>query len=159
MQTFLVHPEFSVTASLLDSKRLNKQIVECKQIYAALTGVSEPYGQPTKPTTSWIHHPAVVQWRGYEALLCQYALYMRIEATKRGIADNTNMKDFFFVRMMRHEMKIPKWWCDPKIRNAIIHSHRCNLARKDWKHYMPLFPELKASEVFTTQYVWPSQFV
>ena len=157
MQSFLTQPEFSVTASHLDDKRLNKQRVECKQIYASLTGISEPFGEDPKPTTAWQWHPAVVQWRTYEALLCQYALFITLECDKRGMADNTNMKDFFFTRMMRHEMKIPRWWTDPKIRSAIIHSHRCNLARKNWKHYMPLFPELKPSEVFTTAYVWPSQ--
>jgi len=156
MQTFLPTDTFKECAALLDNSRLNKQITEAKQIYASLTGLSEPYGKPTRPTESWQKHPAVTMWRGYEHFLCMYAIYMREEATRRNIRDNTDMLKFFEVRMNRHEFIIPHWWMDEKDRNRIIFTHRCNLARKDWKFYYPKFPELKAVEVFTTEYFWPS---
>lgn len=159
MQVFLPSRSFRDTAKILDSQRLNKQITECKQIYASLTGLAEPHNKPSRPTTAWIHHPAVVMWRGAEHLLCMYAIFMRLEATNRGIADNTDMLNFFDVRMKRHEYKVPRWMQDERMLDRIIHSHRCNLARKNWAHYFPQFPELKASEVFVTPYVWPNDII
>lgn len=49
------------TAMALDALRLNKQIVECDQILAALGGVK-----------AWSNHPCVLQYRGYEKWLCHY---------------------------------------------------------------------------------------
>lgn len=157
MQTFLIHESFLETARALDTRRLNKQVVECKQIYASLTGMSEPYGKPAKQTNSWQHHPAVRMWKGAEHLLCVYAIIMREEATRRKIRDNTEMLKFFEVRMNRHPFIIPSWWSEEAQKSRIIFTHRCNLARKDWKHYFPQFKELKAGDVFTTPYHWPVQ--
>jgi hypothetical protein len=156
MQTFLSDRSFKTTATTLDSLRLNKQIVECKQIYASLTGMAEPYGKPSYPTTGWRHHPAVKMWKGYEHALCMYALHMRQEATRRGIADNTEMTEFFNVRMNRHPFIIPFWMCDEDVLFKVTHSHQCNLIRKDWKFYKPLFPHVSVRQAFTTPYFWPS---
>ena len=156
IQTFLTHDKFLDVAKSLDNKRLNKQVIECKQIYASLTGMSEPYGKPSRETNGWSNHPATRMWKGAEHFLCVYAIYMREEATRRNIRDNTEMLKFFEVRMNRHPFIIPSWWSNPEHRNRIIFTHRCNLARKDWKHYFPQFPELKALDVFTTDYFWPS---
>lgn len=156
MQTFLPSRSFKECAEILDSQRLNKQVTECKQIYASLTGLSEPYGKPAKKTNAWCFHPAVVMWRGYEHMLCLYAQFMRLEATRRGISDHTDMLSFFQERQHRHAYKVPRWMTDERMLDRIIHSHRCNLAKKNWKYYFPQFPELKAVEVFVTPYVWPN---
>lgn len=56
----------------MDSKRLNKQIVEGNQILSAsLIG------------SKWHHHPAVLQWKGYEKGLGMYVLACITEAIKR----------------------------------------------------------------------------
>jgi hypothetical protein len=156
MQSFLPYRSFKESAETLDSQRLNKQITEAKQIYAALTGMSEPYGKPSYPTTGWRHHPAVKMWKGYEHMLCLYALRMRQEATRRGINDNTEMESFFNVRMNRHPFIIPSWMCDEDVLFKVTHSHQCNLIRKDWKFYKPLFPYVSVRQAFTTPYWWPS---
>lgn len=51
-------------AMINDQPRYNKQIVECKQILAALYDTSK----------AWSNHPAILQYRGYEAYI-EYYLY------------------------------------------------------------------------------------
>lgn len=60
MQVFIVGSPLE-TAITLDKRRLNKQIIEVKQILAALNG-----------TDAWSNHPAVLQYRGYEFWLRCY---------------------------------------------------------------------------------------
>ena len=50
------------TAAILDSRRLRKQIIECKQILAALRG----------QTKFWRNHPCTIQYENYEAWLELY---------------------------------------------------------------------------------------
>lgn len=60
MQVFIVGtPE--ETARVLDSKRLNKQIIECGQILDALKGAK-----------AWSNHPGVLQYSGQEFWLRCY---------------------------------------------------------------------------------------
>lgn len=58
MQTFLPSWSFIHTASILDNRRLNKQIVEAYQIWSGRV--------PTK------NHPACLMWSGYEDALLFY---------------------------------------------------------------------------------------
>lgn len=60
MQVFIVGTPFE-TAMALDRRRLRKQVVECGQIYEALTGKSK-----------WSNHPAVLQYKGHEHWLKLY---------------------------------------------------------------------------------------
>ena len=60
MQVFIVGSPMQ-TAMALDALRLNKQIVECDQILAALNGAK-----------AWSNHPCVLQYRGYEKWLQHY---------------------------------------------------------------------------------------
>ncbi len=57
MQTFLPSANPVTSARLLDSKRLNKQILECYQILNVLSGKSKGGG--------WRNHPAVLMWKRY----------------------------------------------------------------------------------------------
>ena len=60
MQVFIIGSPLE-TAEALDSRRLNKQIIECSQILSALHGKS-----------AWSNHPCVLQYRGYEEWLWMY---------------------------------------------------------------------------------------
>ena len=60
MQVFIVGSPLE-TARALDSKRLHKQIVECRQILDALNGAK-----------AWSNHPCVLQYRGREEWLRAY---------------------------------------------------------------------------------------
>ena len=77
MQTFLPSTNFAWAAQMLDSKRLNKQILEGYQILNVLSGQS--------PTGGWRNHPAVLMWKNHEGALLKYLDYMIIEAKQRNI--------------------------------------------------------------------------
>lgn len=88
MQVFIVGTPLE-TAMALDKLRLNKQIIECRQILDALNGA-----------TSWSNHPCVLQYRGYEFWLecylhCLQSFYNYLRYDRRGdkydmqVYDNT----------------------------------------------------------------------
>lgn len=60
MNVFIVGSPFE-TAMALDSRRLNKQIIECQQILDALNGKK-----------AWSNHPCTLQYAGYERWLMNY---------------------------------------------------------------------------------------
>ena len=60
MQVFIVGTPLE-TAKALDGRRLQKQIVECQQILAALNGAK-----------AWSNHPCVLQYKGHERWLLNY---------------------------------------------------------------------------------------
>lgn len=60
MQVFIIGTPYE-TAMALDSLRLNKQLIECRQILDALRGAK-----------AWSNHPCVLQYRGCEKWLEHY---------------------------------------------------------------------------------------
>lgn len=139
MQTFLTDYDFATIAKTLDYRRLGKQRVECKQILMALTGAS----------TGWRNHPATKMWRGYEEMLCNYALFMCEEWVRRGYKDT--LTDWFddtltTILEKRIDTDWPIW-----INDDLILSHRSNLIRKAPEHYAPLWPDVPND----LPYVWP----
>lgn len=122
MQTFLPYPDFKLSASVLDNKRLGKQRVEAWQIYLAL-----------KPSSlsRWRNHPIVKMWQGSEFSLLHYGIAMCDEWIKRGFVDNLRNKFFAEIPKNLIGYQDPQW-----LGNKAFHaSHRSNLLRKDSKHY------------------------
>ncbi len=71
MQVFIVDSPY-ITAGALDKKRLNKQIIECRQILAAING----------ETKAWANHPVTKMYSQHVPWL---ALYMQcLQAVKNG---------------------------------------------------------------------------
>ena len=62
MQVFTPYPRPFACAACLDSRRLNKQIIECKQILAAIRGKSQ----------AWKNHPVTKQYREHTEYLEAY---------------------------------------------------------------------------------------
>ena len=138
MQTFLPHQSFRDSASVLDTKRLGKQRVECLQILRALTGKSK----------GWVSHPATKMWKGYELALAEYSLCIIDEWLARGYKDTCRDKIFKGSRDRLCEiMVMPPWWG----REDIHSSHRSNLLRKDPTHYK----QFGWTEADNLPYVWP----
>lgn len=133
MQTFLPHPDFALSASCLDSRRLGKQRVEAHQIRRALLGV----------TTGWRTHPATRMWEGRVAALGLYTNAMIDEWTRRGFRNTMRHCPVY----RGHEVLMPTWLGDPDFHA----SHRSNLLRKDPLHYGP-FGWLEPPDL---PYVWP----
>ena len=62
MQVFVPYPSPIDVAKCLDPKRLRKQIIECDQIIAAITGKSQ----------AWKNHPVVKMYKPYKSWLIRY---------------------------------------------------------------------------------------
>jgi hypothetical protein len=126
MQTFLPYTDFTKVAQTLDSKRLNKQILEGYQILKALSN--------DNPKTTWRNHPASKMWQGYEFGLFDYIFAMVDEANLRGIKTINNVNN---LRALRDEVSFkwgqgrPFWFFDRSLVDRITVTHQANLFRKD----------------------------
>ena len=123
MQTFLPYADFSLSASVLDYRRLGKQRVEALQIYNAL--VDNPTLQGNK-YKGWLNHPAVLMWKGYEEALLLYKNKM-IEEWRDVRKYNNTME----IVEVPDSIKMPSWIGDERVHA----SHRSNLLRKDFEFY------------------------
>ena len=125
MQTFLPYKDISTIASELDSKRLNKQILECFQILKVLSN--------NDPHAAWRNHPAVKMWRGYEGGLWDYTMNMVVEATLRGIKTDKNLDNLITLRDLCSESwgrGMPEWFDDEEIMSRVTTTHQANLYKK-----------------------------
>ena len=84
MQVFIVGSPLE-TAMALDNRRLNKQIIECKQILDALNGAK-----------AWSNHPCVLQYRGHEDWLLHYQWCL--ESYYRGVTNGTLDLEYYDAR-------------------------------------------------------------
>lgn len=130
MQTFLPSRNFVTVAKILDSKRLNKQILEGYQILNVLSNMS--------PTGGWKNHPAVKMWRGHEMTLYKYIGAMIDEAKLRGIKtdkNEENIANLFNKVGDSWGESVPNWYFDEKKIMRIITTHKANLFNKDPMYY------------------------
>lgn len=130
MQTFLSEPDYERSAAALDNKRLNKQLLECRQIFTALAGESK----------GWVNHPATRMWADTPGELLHYASAIAVEANYRGIATDKNWSAIYETinryRQIDCSKMRPYWWHnDPISKDRIMHTHRANLYAKDPVHY------------------------
>ncbi len=130
MQTFLPYKSFTESAKALDSKRLNKQVLEGYQILKVLHNPD--------PRAAWRNHPAVKMWAGYPDALYDYIANMVIEARNRGIKTDKNEANLIELHSqyaMNWKSGMPKWYHDDTKLNRLTESHRANLYRKDPEYY------------------------
>ena len=130
MQTFLPYVnDFRSSAIVLDNKRLNKQLLEGRQIFAALLGL----------TKGWVNHPATRMWKNHETYLFEYLLAIKDECSKRGIKTDKNwfaiqeMYDEYFADNRNFDP--PVWMSNEEIASKIEITHRANLYLKDPEYY------------------------
>lgn len=159
MQTFLPQADLHTSAYFLDSKRLNKQILEGYQILNVLSGKSK--------TGGWRNHPAVLMWRGFERGLWEYIQAMIQEAKMRGIKTENNEANLNDLKDQCWEDwgdKVPSFWKDETKLMRVITTHRANLFHKDPIYYVeyqsavsspyniPCCPDKK----LPCKYYWPT---
>jgi hypothetical protein len=147
MQTFLPYSSFSQSAACLDPKRLNKQIVECQQIYKALT----------LPAYGWKNHPAVKMWKGKEYALLLYGLAMYLQWQYKNDGREHKSGEFLVTAVERFwddEASYPFWLGY----DAFHASHRAALLYKlpEWYSQFgwtetPAIPDEKGR----LPYFWP----
>lgn len=130
MQTFLPYSDFRKSASVLDTKRLGKQRVECMQILNAME-----FGG------GWANHPATRMWRGHEDALKAYMAACIDEWLFRGYKNTMRVPRF------NPNYKKPRW-----LGNREFHlSHKSNLLRKQPVHYGMYFRNVPDN----LPYTWP----
>ena len=130
MQTFLPYVgNFKMSAQALDNKRLNKQLLEGRQIYSALMG----------QTIGWRNHPATRMWENHENMLMEYLTAIKNECVRRGIKTDKNWTEIERLHEWNWHrgsgLTIPAWMRDPTAANKIETTHRANLFIKDPIHY------------------------
>ena len=137
MQTFLPSSNFTTAAHMLDSKRLNKQILEAYQILNVLSGQS--------PTGGWRNHPAVKMWRGHEMILLKYANAMIQEAKWRGIKtdkNESNINNLYNKASLTWGNEEPSWMHNKSKLMRIVTTHKANLFKKDPLYYIKFQPAI-----------------
>lgn len=151
MQTFLPHPDFSESAAVLDSKRLNKQLLEGRQVYGILSS--------GRTTGGWVRHPAVLMWKGYHTALYRYLEAIKDECVARGIQTDKNWNAILEMRKWDYgtgiNLVMPPWWNDERVHR----SHRNNLYRKDPVHYAKFADAEFVSCCDRCNYLWPSHLL
>jgi hypothetical protein len=131
MQTFLPYKDFRKSAQALDSKRLNKQVLEGYQI---LNVLSNP-----DPRAGWRNHPAVKMWRGSEHVLLEYIMTMVEEADKRGIKTDKNVANLMELTEREGNWwgtDEPDWYNNDIVMKRVTATHKANLYRKDPVYYV-----------------------
>ena len=148
MQTFVPYADFIESASVLDNKRLNKQLLEGRQIYQILT--------ENRTRGAWVNHPAVRMWRNYDNALYSYLGAIKNECDLRGISTE---KNWTAINKMYHSnwdrginVVMPPWWEDERVHQ----SHRNNLHRKDPEYYAQFANDNFISCCDKCNYFWPT---
>ena len=135
MQTFLPYPDFKLSASVLDMRRLGKQRVETWQIIKSLR----------EPEYGWKNHPAVKMWRGHVPALIEYGIAICEEWRSRGYKDT--MLSRFQSLVGCQNAIVPSW-----LGNIEFHaSHRSKLLSKNFDWYS----KYGWTEPNDLEYVWP----
>ena len=126
LQTFLPYKSFTKSAKELDSKRLNKQILECYQILKVLSS--------DDPKAAWRNHPAVKMWKSHEFALWKYVQAMIVEANNRNIKTDKNLSNLLELRDVKGKkwgLRNPKWMSDKTLMKYVTTTHKANLFIKD----------------------------
>jgi hypothetical protein len=148
MQTFVPYVDMYESASVLDNKRLNKQLLEGRQIYSILSSGRTRGG--------WVRHPAVLMWKGYDNALFEYLIAIKYECDERGISTEKNwdaiqeMYDWNWDR--GDNIVMPPWWGDERIHE----SHRNNLYIKDPEYYAEFRNANRVACCDKCNYFWPT---
>jgi hypothetical protein len=138
MQTFLSELTFADSAAALDSVRLNKQLLEGRQILHAISITPDGGGSRVDGKVPFAsNHPVTNQWRGHEFRLAEYLLEVRRECDKRGIQTKKNWEAIsdLMAFIAPEGMDLPAWWTNYDERAMVIRSHRYNLYNKDKVYY------------------------
>jgi hypothetical protein len=148
MQTFVPFNNFKESASVLDNKRLNKQLLEGRQIYKIVSS------QQSKG--AWVNHPAVKMWRGHDNALFEYLKVVKDECLSRNIQTEKNwnaLTEMHEWNWNRGEnVVMPQWWGDERVHQ----SHRNNLYRKDPEYYAEFNQDRFVSCCDRCNYWWPT---
>jgi len=148
MQTFVPFTDNIENAFVLDNKRLNKQLLEGRQIYKILAS--------NKRSGAWVNHPAVKMWRNHDNGLFEYLRAIKDECVNRGISTEKNWDALTEIHESNwyrgDNVTFPNWWGDERIHQ----SHRNNLYKKDPEWYHQFINDSSVSCCDKCNYFWPT---
>lgn len=141
----------NLSAATLDSRRLNKQLLEGGQIYRILA--------TNKTKGGWVRHPAVLMWKNYDMGLFAYLEGIKNECIHRGIQTEKNWNTILDLHKNNwhrgDKVVMPGWWGDEQVHL----SHRQNLYNKDPDYYAFFADDNRLSAVSCCDkcnYFWPT---
>lgn len=150
MQTFITDtPANKYGVRYLDQKRLVKQLLECRQIFAALAG----------ETKGWRNHPATKMWRGHEYQLFEYASAVADEMSARDYAYQKNYYEILRLATPFGVTSEPSWFADDEY-SKIMYTHRGRLHIKnpefysDWSEQAKYYRDKVCCD--RCNYYWPT---
>ena len=168
MQTFLPFHNYKDSANALDSKRLNKQAVECQQIAEILLRKmnllpleykKDRYGHSRVRKGFW-NHPAVRMWEGWEGSYFEYYRAVVFACQQRGIESSKHMDkyltyahlmdDVFYQSDTNALLRFRPHW---QVEEFHL-SHRYMLWRKDPAFYSHFYASLFSEPHL--DYLWPA---
>ena len=124
MQVFVPYADAFLCSQVLDPRRLNKQIIECRQILKAINGES----------SAWVNHPCVKMYKPHAQWLeyYMYALESFKSSTEHDSQDSDEAKEDWAQTIdwsIRATLITPSF-----LTNEFCEQHRRRLYTKD-----PLF--------------------
>ena len=146
MQVFVPFQETTAIAKSLDNKRLNKQLLEGRQLININAS-----GKTKGP---WVNHPAAKMVRGYEGWFMDYLKVIKKECNSRGIETTNNWNAILDIREhanVWNDVGAPLWWGDQRVHD----SHKANLYRKDPIHYFDFRNTINNPCCSRCLYYWP----
>lgn len=143
MQTFLPYPSYTLSAEVLDNKRLGKQIEEARQIYRIIIGKDK--------TSGWRHHPAVHMWFPFPYALSLYYNAIREEWVRRGFRTKRKPIKHPIAKTGKrwNNWQKPQWLLEPK--DLFCSKHRAALLKKNPTYYS----KFGWAEIPKIDYWWP----
>jgi hypothetical protein len=121
VQVFLPHKNFTESARVLDQKRLVKQLLEGRQILAAIAGDSK----------GWVNHPATKMFRNSPNTLVAYLHAIATEMGMRGYKweNNWSFIEKYAQQLRNFDFGKPSWMHGAEFDKVII-THQANLYLK-----------------------------
>lgn len=126
MQVFVPFLNPFKCAGVLDSRRFNKQIIECRQILKAIRGES----------TAWANHPCVLMYREHEEWLQLYLNTFECYKAYKNTPVSDRDEALLYLSLAEEWGKkavsvTPRIFCTP-----FFQQHRKRLYTKDPKYYV-----------------------
>lgn len=136
MQVFVPYASPYRVATCLDARRLNKQIIECRQILAAIRGESN----------AWMNHPCVKMYRDHAEWLEYYMYCLECYADAYRLEKLNEDSDADEV------YNLAKGWSikadaitPPFLTDEFCKHHQCRLFTKDPGWYRDFFTHCEES--------------
>lgn len=137
MQVFVPYASPYDVAMCLDARRLNKQVIECRQILAAIRGES----------SAWKNHPAVKMYSNHAEWLECYMFCLELYAEANRMKQQNEDSDACEIYNLSKEWSIKADFITPDfLTEEFCRHHQCRLFTKEADWYCSFFVDCKMTE-------------